>query len=73
MDTQDLNRSITSASIEQGSTFTAIIADDTPYVLALEFGYAENNLQPRPHMAPVMKRTKERAPETLKKHLGAPM
>jgi hypothetical protein len=70
MDTQALNRSTTSLTLNQGDTITAIVAEDTPYVLALEFGYPENNLQPRPHMSVELERTKNRSQEILVKYLS---
>ena len=70
MDTTTLNHTTTSTTINQGSTITVIIAEDTPYARALELGNPENNLKPRPHMSLEMQRTKTRAEATLIRHLG---
>lgn len=49
MDTTELNLSIRKQNYSESGVEGAVIGEDTPYALALEFGNPESNLAPRPH------------------------
>ena len=51
METQAMNESIRKQLYSDRDAEGAAIGEDTPYSLAIEFGYAPNNLAPRPHQS----------------------
>mgnify|MGYP001553155083 CR=1 FL=1 len=61
MDSGALNESMQKKLISNSGSEAAVIGEDTPYALAQEFGYAPNNLAPRPHQRVEMQRVQDDA------------
>lgn len=58
---------VLAGNIEAVSTgpLKAEASSNAPYAAALEFGYEENNLAPRPYMAPAAKTSRKRFPRRI--------